>query len=374
VRVLVDFRPALTARTGVGEYLYNLMQALARRADRLGVSLTLFSSSWKDRVREEDRAAMAPARMVDRRVPVRLLNALWHWTGQPPADHLARGRFDILHSPHPLLLPGRHGARLVTIHDLDFLVHPERARAEIRRDYPRLVRAHAQTANQVIVSSRYAAREVERRLDVPAERISLCRPIAPDWPVADRNARSRANGYVLFLGTLEPRKNVDTLLRTYASLLTRLPDFPPLVLAGKATPDAGAWLRMLEEPPLAGRARYLGYVADSQRPALYAGASLLVLPSLEEGFGMPVLEAMAQGVPVVASTRGALPEVLGDVGIAIEPEDEDALAAAIERMVTDEAYAAACAARGRLRARQFSADAAVEALLDAYRLAVEARG
>src|SRR5439155_25556918 len=126
-----------------------------------------------------------------------------------------------------------------------------------------------------------------------------------------------------------------------------------LVLAGKATDASNGWLDRIGRPPLAGRVRHIGYVEPANRRALYEGARLLVQPSFEEGFGIPVLEAMTAGVPVVASNRGALPEVVGDTGILVDP-DPDALASGIARILDDEAYEAACAAKGPLRAQHFS--------------------
>ena len=110
-----------------------------------------------------------------------MLNLAWHRLRWPPIEALAGGEYDIAHSPHPLLLPSRSAAQIVTIHDLHFLTHPERTSAEIRRDYPALVRTHATRADRVIVVSRFVAGEVQRLLDIPADRISVCPNGAPDW-------------------------------------------------------------------------------------------------------------------------------------------------------------------------------------------------
>jgi len=271
---------------------------------------------------------------------------------------------------HPLLIPS-HGAGVITIHDLYFLTAPESTRAEIRRDYSSLVRAHAQRADAIVVNSRSTASLVERQLGVPATRVHVCTPVAPAWRMLGRGPHLPPGGYVLFIGTLEARKNVGALLDAYARLLQRRPSAAPLVLAGKPTTDAGAWLNRLRQPPLAGHARHVGYAAD--REALYAGARLLVLPSRDEGFGIPVLEAMSAGIPVVAARTGALPEVLGDAGLLVDPDDVEGLAAAMERMLTDEALAAACAARGLARAGEFSRARTAAALHGAYEAAIARR-
>jgi glycosyltransferase involved in cell wall biosynthesis len=372
VRVLIDYRPALRERSGVGEYGHQLSRALiaahAHDAAAQPLELTLFSSSWKDRLAIPPELAGAAA--VDRRVPVRVLNFAWHRLGWPAAEALAGARFDVTHSLHPLLLPARDAAQVVTIHDLNFLTHPDRTRAEIRRDYVSLARSHALRADRVIAVSQFTAGEVERRLGVAPDRITVCSPGAPDWTP---RAATPANGYVLFFGTLEPRKNVGGLLDAYEKLIGRAVRVPELVLAGKATEESRPWLERIARTPLAGHVRHIGYVDPANRRTLYEGARFLVQPSFEEGFGIPVLEAMTLGVPVVAANRGALPEVLGDAGPLVDPENVDALASAIERMIDDEAFAAAAAAKGVERARLFNWDRTARRVYEAYQQAIEQR-
>jgi glycosyltransferase involved in cell wall biosynthesis len=366
LRILLDYRPALRRRSGAGEYVHELAAALARQLTARD-TLTLFSSSWKDRF---DPAAVPGVRRVDARVPVRVLNYAWHRLEWPPVEFLA-GPIDLAHAMHPLLIPTRRAARVVTIHDLDFLDHPERTRAEIRRDYPELAAGHARRADHVITISAFTSGEIVRRLGVAADRITIVSPGAPAWPP---RPHPRPDGPILFMGTLEPRKNVGVLLEAYARLITAVPSAPRLVLAGMATAESERWLRDIARPPLAGRVEHLGYVDPDQRPALYASASMLVLPSHLEGFGLPVLEAMTVGVPVIVSRRGALPEVAGDAGVVIEPEDADGFAAAMRRYVEDPALAAAAVERGRRRSQAYSWDASARTLLDVYANAIRRHG
>jgi len=436
VRVLIDYRPALRERTGAGEYTHELVKALLGAyppgTPGRALELTLFSSSWTDRLTATPE--LAGAATIDRRIPVRALNFAWHRLEWPAAETLAGGAVDVTHSSHPLLLPARAAAQLVTIHDLDFLSHPERTRAEIRRDYPALARDHARRADAIIVPSAFTAGEVERRLGVPRDRIAVCPPGAPDWTP---RAAAPKDGCVLFFGTLEPRKNVGGLLDAYERLLTGPAEagpydhgigeaptgpaeagpyergngdaatgadadvadahvghrfsganasagagaatgagaarVPELVLAGKATADARGWLERIEKPPLKGVVRHIGYVDPADRRALYAGARLLVLPSFDEGFGMPVLEAMSLGVPVVAANRGSLPEVIGDAGPLVNPERPVEIANAIARLLNDEAYASSCTARGLARARTFRWDRTAHRVYETYRQAIERR-
>jgi glycosyltransferase involved in cell wall biosynthesis len=364
VRVVIDYRPALRQRTGVGEYTHELARALVAFADAGGshpLDLTLFSSSWKDRVIADD--GLRGAAVVDRKVPVALLNLAWHRFNWPPAETMARGSFDVAHSMHPLLMPARNAARIITIHDLNFLSHPERTRAEIRRDYRALARKHAQRADAVIAVSQFTASEVRRQFEVPADRVSICSPGAPPWTPRERPP---AAGYVLFFGTLEPRKNVGGLLDAYEWLVTRRRDLPKLVLAGQPTEAARPWLERIRRPPLDRVVKHVGYVDPEHRRGLYDDAICLVQPSFEEGFGITVLEAMTAGVPVVVTDRGALPEVAGGAGEVVGAEDPEAIAAAIERLLDDSALAASRAALGVARARDFSWDATARKVYDTY--------
>jgi glycosyltransferase involved in cell wall biosynthesis len=268
-------------------------------------------------------------------------------------------------------MPTRSAARIVTVHDLHFLAHPEWTRQEVRRDYGALASRHVARADHVIVNSRFTAAEVERTLGVDASRLTVCQPGAPDWTPRDNPVRP---GYVLFLGTLEPRKNIGCLLDAYALLAaTRRSELPDLVLGGRPTPAAAAWLARAQAPPLAAKVRVIGYVPPDRRRSLYEGALALVIPSHHEGFGMPALEAMRTGVPVVAAERGALPEVVGDAGLLVDPEDPRSIATAIARLLDDDTLARRLADAGRSRAAMFTWHATAERVRDAYRRAIEAR-
>lgn len=366
MRILLDYRPALRERTGVGEYVHEVARALAQSAPA-GESLTLFSSSFKDRLISP---GFPGTTLVDRRVPVTILNFAWHRLEWPPVERLAGGSFDVVHASHPLLIPSRDAARLVTIYDLDFLDHPERTRAEIRRDYPALAGEHARRADHIVTISRDTARAIETRLGVDAARISICYPGAPAWPARESEP---ASGCVLFLGSLVPRKNLGTLLDAYERLIARMPGAPPLVLAGGQTEESAPIVGRASRPPLAGRVELTGYVALADRPALYRRALVFVMPSFAEGFGMPVIEAMTTGVPVVAANRGALPETVGGAGRMFDPEDAAALAQAMEQLLSDPAERRRLSEAGRAQAAEFTWAAAARGVRDAWTRAIAHR-
>jgi glycosyltransferase involved in cell wall biosynthesis len=372
VRILLDYRPALRERTGVGEFVHELTRALA--SDRLrqgrGDQLAILSTSWKDRPASDLATEFPNVEVIDRRVPVRALTWSWNRLGWPPVEWLA-GSTDVVHAQTPLIIPARHAARVITIHDLDFLNHPDRTQAEMRRDYPARVHQHASRADQIVVSSHYTAGDVMRQLGVPRYRLTVCSPGAPRWAseVARQRAGSGLGATILFVGTLEPRKNLAGSLDAYEQLLGRRPDAPTLVIAGQVTASAAPLVARINRPPLAGAVELRGYVSDAERPSLYRQARMLVLPSFEEGFGLPVLEAMASGVPVVVSDRGSLPEVAGDAATPVPAHNVDALSAEIERLLDPEA-ARQAVSRGLVQASRYTWESCAAAALDAYREAI----
>jgi glycosyltransferase involved in cell wall biosynthesis len=368
VRILVDYRPALRERTGVGEYIHQLARAYTAA---YGEDILLFTSSWKDRP-AQTVAEQTGARVIDRRIPVRMLNYLWHRLEWPPAELLA-GEVDITHSLHPLLMPARNAAQIVTIHDLFFLSHTEATGAEIRRDYPVLAASHARRAHAVITPTQYVRSQVIERFGVAGERIYACPSGAPMWRTLGHQPNVPSDGCILFVGTLEPRKNVGALLDAYQQLLDNRREVPRMVLAGRATAAASNWLARINSAPLSNHVTHLGYVDDQAREALYRSARVLVLPSLDEGFGLPALEAMAAGVPVIVSSRGALPEVVQDAGAQVDPSDTHALAAAIERAAFDQNWALRAAQAGLDRARTFTWAESARTLHRAYTEAVARR-
>jgi glycosyltransferase involved in cell wall biosynthesis len=368
MRILVDYRAALRARTGVGEYIHELARSYAAAFDD---QVALFTSSWKDQPSPQLGRELGVA-VIDRRVPVRLLNLLWHRAEWPPIELLA-GSADVAHSAHPLLMPSRTAAQVITIHDLFFLDQPERTRAEIRRDYPALAASHGQRADAIITSTEHARGLVSSTFNVSPDRIYVCPPGPPRWQTLGHEPNVPRDGHILFIGTLEPRKNVGALLDAYEELVARTPSAPRLVLAGRATPDAGPWLERLTRAPFSGRAIHLGYVKDEEKERLYASARVLVVPSLDEGFGLPALAAMSAGVPVVASRRGALPEVVATGGTLFDPDTPGELAAALHRLITDDDWAAAQGAAGLIRARAFSWSQSAATLRRAYLEAVDRR-
>jgi glycosyltransferase involved in cell wall biosynthesis len=278
---------------------------------------------------------------------------------------LSRFAFHVLHSPDFIACPGRF-RKVITIHDLYFMEHPEVMGADGRRYYSR-VRRSARMTDRIITPSRFTRDDVLRLLpDVNPEYVHVVHEAADAVSDAPSALLLDASPYILFVGTLEPRKNLVTLLRA----LSRLPNDVRLTVVG-----AEGWAgtgpgELARELGVSERVTLAGRVSDAELDALYRGARVFAMPSLSEGFGLPVLEAMARGTPVVCSDSGSLPEIAGDAALLHEPLDDATLAQHLLSLWRDDAMRAHYAHRGLARAAQFSWQQAAAETLDVYRAAL----
>ncbi|MCA1667341.1 MAG: glycosyltransferase family 4 protein, partial [Thermomicrobia bacterium] len=283
------------------------------------------------------------------------------WTHLRLAWAMACHRPDVLFVPAHVVPIIHPRATVVTIHDLGYRRFPEAHTARSRRYLDWSTRWSVRAARRVIAVSGATRDDLVTMLKVPNEKITVVhhgvRPITarpPDAAVQATLARlGISRPYVLFLGTIQPRKNLQQLIRAFRQVVDAgLPQ--TLVIAGRMGWLAEPIRAAVTAGGLAGRVHFAGYVADDDLPALYTGADAFTLPSLAEGFGMPALEALAYGVPVVASATTSLPEIVGDAGLLVDPLDEAALGAAVVRALTDNALRARLAKAGPARAAQFS--------------------
>jgi glycosyltransferase involved in cell wall biosynthesis len=370
VNLAFDLRPALLRPTGVGSYV----MALAQRMPALAPEhqFYYFSASLRDRY--PVRSWPPNVHLVDRRLPVRALNLAWNRVEAPALDRLVRAPLDLIHSPHPLMIPGKRARRVVTIHDLFFLKQPDMTDAEIRRDYVPLVREHAQRADGVICVSEYTASEARLLLEVPTQRIAVIpngvdpvyrMPPPPEAIEAVLNRRRIPRGAILYVGTDERRKNLVNLAMAYMGLARRRRSTPPLVLVGPGR----EWVHggSIYGPQILAT----GYLETTEIRALMATSSLLVLPSLEEGFGLPVAEAMAAGLPVVCSRGSALEEVAGGAATLVDPLNTKSIADGIERVLDDPALAEQQRRKGLEQSLQFDWDSTAARTLEFYRRVLE---
>jgi len=362
--VAVDLRALVPAATGIGVYTRSLLTRLARRgAFRfLGLAHRPVQSG------EALTAAGVELAADTSRLP---LGVLWQQLELP--RRLTRHDADLLWSPLQTLPLSSPVPAVVTVHDLTVLLYPETHRLKVRwSQLPFLERSLAR-ARRIVAVSEATARDLRFHFPAVAERLRVVpegvdpsfRPGSEDEVAAIRAELEAPRGYLLYVGTLEPRKNVETLLNAWERLHGERDEPPPLVLAGDTGWRNRPLRRRLERLRPHG-VRLLGRVEPERLVRLFQGASAFCYPSLYEGFGLPPLEAMACGVPVVASRAASLPEVVGDAGLLVEARDSRALAAEVGRVLDDPELAAELSQRGRQRAAGFTwekAAAAMEAVL-----------
>jgi glycosyltransferase involved in cell wall biosynthesis len=306
----------------------------------------------------------------------RLLNLLWYKLGIPVPIEAVGGRADVYYFPDFALPPVRHGRSVITIHDLSFLLVPDCAEDGLRAHLERVVPSSVRGADFITADSENTRNELTTLLDAPPDRVEVVyggvdarfRPILD--PVALESIRQKYGlqfPFVLYVGTIEPRKNLTRLLRAFTSVRGRHGIRHRLVVAGGLGWLYQDVLREIDELAAEHEVVFLGRVVDDDLPALYSLADLFVFPSLYEGFGLPPLEAMACGCPVVCSNTSSLPEVVGDAGVLVSPFDTDGLADALAALITDPDRRADLGERGLLRSREFTWEASARRLLKVFR-------
>jgi glycosyltransferase involved in cell wall biosynthesis len=361
---------------GLGRFAGQLVRGLASIPS--GHEFVLF-------VREELAGHFAALSARTRLSPVRLPRRRWlPWNQLAFLGNGRLGGLDILHSPvsvSPLLPGGRDLKRIVTVHDLAFIASAAASSAMSRAwwnfSWPRSLRGAA----SIVTDSEQTKRDVISRYSLPEEKISVIYPYVSfandDVPAGViRRARERYGlpaRYILHVGAPHKRKNLMTLVRAFG-LLKKNPSVPhALVLVGPRGWDDASIRREADEARLGDEVVFTGFVAEEDLPGVYAGADVLVFPSLYEGFGYPPLEAMACGTPVVVSNVSSLPEVVGDAALLVPPGDAGAIAGAILRVLMSPELAAKLRQAGRLRVRQYSMERMAREYLDVYEKAAGPR-
>lgn len=373
LRVALNAWSLVSTHTGIASYTRNLALAL----QRLGkVELNLFYGlNWSSDVRDTPVAGVDSLKVwVKRMVPKPY--AVMRLVQQQRFNAGVRGlHSDLYHEPS--FLPFRFdGPTVITVHDLSPLHYPEtHPRARVREVEERLPQA-VQSASAIITDSQFIKNELNQTLNLIADNV-IVTPLGVGTSYRPRSAAETASvlatyglvhgSYIFAVGTLEPRKNLLQAINAHAGLPEAVRRSMPLVIAGMRgwlSGDLEARIRKYEER---GEVRWLGYVPAQTLPVLYSGARMLVYPSFYEGFGLPVLEAMASGIAVITSNRASLPEVAGEVGLMVDPEDVDGLREQMRCLIEDNAEAARRGALGIDRARQFTWEACAQKTLAVYR-------
>jgi len=365
MRIAIDARLVSYAQGGISQYTVRLVNALATLGIRDEMLLL------------ESRRASDDGKWPPSFRRARLATPPHH-----PLEQLAlplellRFRVDLLHSPDFIPPFHRRCRSVVTIHDLAFLRFPHLLTPQSARYYGQVAKA-VESADQVIAVSHATRNDLLELLSADPKKVAVvhsgvspeCRPLDPAEVELRRREIGLPERFILFVGTLEPRKNIPGLLRAFAPVWKE--HRIPLVLAGQK-----GWLyeeifKVLSELDLGGRVIFAGHIPPAQLVYYYNCADLLVLPSLYEGFGLPVLEAMACGTPVIVSNSSSLPEIAGEAALAVSPEDVDGLAAAMDRLLTDEALRQHLIHLGLQRAALFSWERTARETLEIYRRAAQ---
>lgn len=354
----VDATPLLGTPTGVGTFVAGALAAMAERDD---LDLSAYALSLRGRADLADRLP-AGVRPLTRPMPAGALLRVWERADVAPASWWT-GRVDVVHGTNFVVPPAPRTGAVVTVHDLTPVRFPELA-GPATAAFPTLVRRAVARGAWVHTPSSFVAGEVVDLLGVDPQRVV---PVHHGVPQSEDAAGGPPvdGPYVLALGTIEPRKDLPALVRAFDAVAAVHADLS-LVVAGPDGWGSDAFAAAVSAAVHGDRIRRLGWVSARDKAALLRGASVYAYPSRYEGFGFPPLEAMAAGVPVVATTAGALPEVLGDGALLVEPDDHDALAEAVKQVLADDAVRAALVERGRRRVAEFSWDRCAAGLADLY--------
>jgi glycosyltransferase involved in cell wall biosynthesis len=369
MRILIDATPLLLRSAGVKNYVYHWVRALQETAvaDRIRLFPMLGSFGPLD----HERSVTSPWATWPRLGMLYFTNI----SGNPAIDWIAAGA-DVVHLTNQVRNPPKKTPVTATIHDMTCWLMPEvHTPANVRADKAFAEKVLRRASGLIAVSEKTKADAV-RLLELAPEKIHVIYPgvaqpyfdVTPGRVEQVREHYGLERPYILYVGTIEPRKNVDGLLDAYTSLRTSLRHDVELVIAGPTGWSAAATQARLE----AGMdgVRHLGYVPELYLPALTAGACVFAYPSFYEGFGFPVAQAMACGVPVVVSNLSSLPEVAGDAGFLVDPRSVHALTSALDRILSDSTLRALLAERARCRAHQFRWANAAQRSLEFFRQVV----
>ncbi len=362
MRIAIDAIPLLLRSAGVKTYLFNWIHSLRRLAGETGI--LAFPSIGRLSEYSHEKSVLPPAATIARLAYYHAVN----YSGLPLIDWFG-ARVDVFHASHMLWNAPRRTKLTATLYDLTCWLapetHPKGNVTVMKRFAGRVLRR----AGGLIAISESTRNDAVRVLGLPEDRIEVIYPgvaegffqITPDAVSTARAKYRLARPYLLFVGTIEPRKNIDTLLRAYARLKPSLRQEFELVLAGPIGWAAQETIERVRQPP--GGVRYLGYVPEADLPGVTAGATAFVYPSLYEGFGLPLAQAMAAGVPAITSGVSSLPEVAGGAALLVDPRSEAELSAAMETLLLGGNLRRRRAETGLARARQFTWESCAAASL-----------
>jgi glycosyltransferase involved in cell wall biosynthesis len=358
VRIVVDVTPLALPRTGIGNYVLGMLQGLTEAGpEHEVVAFSAVAPPGKRRIEQALDGLPVQRRLVLVPPKSHYWRTAWSRIGRGPVEWLA-GPLDVFHFSDWMYPPQRAGLRATTIHDLFPLRHPNWVHPQTYRMHSRKYRHAAESCDLIVVNSEFTAGEVVELLGVPRAQICVAHPAVSPSFRPDAPSRELGGPYVLTVATLERRKNLETLLDAMPLVRARHPELRLAVVG------APGW----QGPSLdAEGVLPLGYVHDEELAALYRGAEVFVYPSRFEGFGMPIVEAMACGTPVVASAHRSMDEASGEAAVRADPESAESFAVGIEHALSERA---ALVPAGTSHVRRFRSRASGETILRCYQAAM----
>ncbi|HEY8360196.1 MAG TPA: glycosyltransferase family 1 protein [Ramlibacter sp.] len=382
MKTILSIDPIRFPLTGIGRYTLELARQLQARDDI--EALRLFGGiSFKAELPAPD--SIGTPGLAGRIQPIKAFIArndlalrAYQLLSHERRAMALRGYEDhVFHGPN-FYLPRFGGPSIVSMHDLSVLKYPQFHPPERVRHMNREIALSLNRANVLLTISYAVQKEIIEQFGWPLERVAVT-PLAASGafhPMTSAETRETLSHfgvdhgkYCLYVGTMEPRKNVERLLIAYQTLPSALRKAYPLLLIGHRGWHNDAIMRRIEAATEAGWARYHGFADDADLPSLFAGAAVFLFPSLYEGFGLPVLEALASGVPVVTSNRSSLPEVAGETALLCEPEDPENISLLIERALEDQSWRKTAIEQGPQQAKKFSWRHCADLTVAAYRVA-----
>lgn len=368
MKVALELQPCCGKRTGIGNYAYELAKRLARH-DGLEFQGNLFNF----RGRNDNSSSLSGISMPvaeNRLMPYGVYRRTWN--AAPFSYGALFPQADITHFFNYIVPPRVKGKVITTVHDMTYLRYPETMDPKNLRRIRNGIQRSIDASEIVLTISEFSKREITELLDIPEERLAVVYYAASlgsdtgDFPAVSAQYNIR-RPYILYVGTIEPRKNLMRLLRAFERLKKEANIPHQLVLAGGKGWVCEDIYRTASEITGNQDVVFCGYVSSAVKNALYANAAAFVFPSLYEGFGIPPLEAMTFGVPVICAGAASLPEVVGDAAALVDPLDEVDIAEGIWKVISNQDYAKALGERGRTRARKFSWEDSAQTLFNLYR-------
>lgn len=372
--IAVDYTPAIRQGAGIGRIVRGQISALIERHPSLDIRLLVLG-----RLSKAQRAA-APGWLHGTPISERNMVRLWHRLESPwpTVETFTGGPLDLFHATDFVLAPNRARRTVLTVHDLAFVHYPDASQPSLYRYLNVVVPRSICRADHVVADSYHSARDVEDHFRIPADRVSVVQGAVDHstfFPIADCSVLETiraeyglgARPYIFALSSLQPRKNFARLIEAFSLAQKRQHLDHALVIGG-----GKGWLyddifAKVTELGLSERVRFIGYVDDADLPALYSGAEFFAYPSLYEGFGLPIIESLACGTPVLTARNSCLAEAGGPGALYVDAEDTESIADGLTRLGEDSNLRAQLAMAGRMHALHFTWERSAHQLMDTYR-------